>query len=186
MQGNKKRARVQVVVQGQGGRIIKNENWLLGLGPGERLSYSVSVIQDDEDDEDQERDPTAASSTNVEKPEASGEAEDTKEGPEEKEVADTLPVTGECPAEMWDEVDTSVAKDMDVDDFMQTELATKFYNYWKSGTVTDRLIGQRFGYGVLRPLLQQSAMGPRLFRRCGRRGRRWRDQQCWGQVSGGG
>ena len=43
----------------------------------------------------------------------------------------------------------SVAKDLNVDDFMQTELATKFYNYWKQGTVTDRLIGQRFGYGVL-------------------------------------
>ena len=48
---------------------------------------------------------------------------------------------------MWDEVDMSVAKDLN--DFMQTELATKFYNCWKKGAVTDRLIGQRFGYGVL-------------------------------------
>ena len=60
-----------------------------------------------------------------------------------------LPVTGECPADMWNEVNESVAKDLDVADFMQTAMAGKFYQYWKDGVVTDRLIGHRFGYGVL-------------------------------------
>ena len=50
---------------------------------------------------------------------------------------------------MWSEVDTSVAKDIVVDDFMATNLAQQFYGHWKDGRVTDRLIGQRFGYGVL-------------------------------------
>ena len=147
LQGRKKRARVQVLLQGQGGRIIKKENWLVGLGHGERLSYSVSVVQDAESEEDTERDPTAASSACDE-----GREEGTDDAPlaaATREAETTLPVTGEKPADMWDAENTSVAKDMDVDDFMQTPLATKFYGYWRQGTVTDRLVGQRFGYGVL-------------------------------------
>ena len=143
LRGRKKRARVQVLVQGQGGRIIKQENWLVGLGPGERLSYSVSVVQDEEE---MERDPTATSSAAGEAPapdDAQGEAPGNTA---EEEARSTLLVTGEKPPDMWDEAKTSVAN---VNDFMQTPLATRFYEYWKQGTVTDRLVGQRFGYGVL-------------------------------------
>ena len=61
----------------------------------------------------------------------------------------SLPVTGELPAEMWNEEDLSVAKDICVEDFMATELAKKFFCLWKEGKVTDRLVGSRFGYGVL-------------------------------------
>ena len=57
------RARVQVLVQGEGGRIIKKENWLVGLKDGESLSYSVSVNQ--AESEDEEPNPTAASSSDV-------------------------------------------------------------------------------------------------------------------------
>ena len=146
MQSSRKRARVQVVVQGQGGRIIKNENWLLSLGPGERLSYSVSVIPDATEEIEDASDPTAASS---------GPAGDTgtqaggSVGAGQPEGAATLPVTGESPVDMWDETDLSVAKDLDVEDFMLSEIAARFYQYWKDGVVTDRLVGQRFGYGVL-------------------------------------
>ena len=42
LHGRKKRARVQVLVQGEGGRIIRRENWLFGLQEGERFS-TVSV-----------------------------------------------------------------------------------------------------------------------------------------------
>ena len=53
------RARIRVLVQGEGGRIIKKENWLFGLKPGERLSYNVNVHQIEEDED--ERDPNAGS-----------------------------------------------------------------------------------------------------------------------------
>ena len=33
-----KRARVQVLVQGEGGRVIRKENWLIGLRDGESLA----------------------------------------------------------------------------------------------------------------------------------------------------
>ena len=147
VQGNRKRARVQVVVQGQGGRIIKNENWLLSLGPGERLSYSVSVVPDADKEDEDGGDPTASSSGADHR-----DAGNQTIGPVQSarpEDAATLPVTGECPADMWDEIDTSVAKDLDVEDFMQTAMAAKFYQYWKNGVVTDRLIGHRFGCGAL-------------------------------------
>ena len=149
LQGKRKRARVQVLVQGQGGRIIRRENWLVGLGQGERLSYSVSVITDEELEEDMERDPTATSSASGHQPEEGDEHKAAREEQSEKEAKDTLPVTGEHPDDMWEEEDVSVAKDISVDDFMQTQLAAKFYACWKQGAVTDRLIGQRFGYGVL-------------------------------------
>ena len=137
---------MQVLVQGQGGRIIKQENWLVGLGPGERLSYSVSVVQDEEG---MERDPTAASSASGDAPATDAAQGEVPGHTAEEEAESMLPVTGEKPPDMWDEVDMSVAKDMDVNDFMQTPLAAKFYEYWKQGTVTDRLVGHRFGYGVL-------------------------------------
>ena len=146
MQGRKKRARVQILVQGQGGRIIKKENWLVGLGSGERLSYSVSVVQDAESEDDLEKDPTATSSERRE--EVDKDTTDASRA-EAAEAEATLPVTGEQPAAMWNEENASVAKDIDVDDFMCTPLAEKFYGFWRQGTVTDRLVGQRFGYGVL-------------------------------------
>ena len=61
LQGKRRRARVQIMVQGEGGSIIKKGNWLFGLQEGQRLLYSVSVIQN-EDDQAGEYDPTAASS----------------------------------------------------------------------------------------------------------------------------
>ena len=95
-----------------------------------------------------EGDPTATSSAAG--PQQGGEHErpDEREVDDEEKAKTTLPVTGKHPDDMWEE-DVSVAKDISVEDFMQTPLADKFYGYWMRGTVTDRLIGQRFGYGVL-------------------------------------
>ena len=148
LQGKRKRARVQVLVQGQGGRIVRRENWLVGLGQGERLSYTVSVTADEGCDDDLEGDPTATSSTAG--PQQLHDQEQASEGMvrEDENAKATLPVTGEQPDDMWDE-NVSVNKDINVEDFMQTPLAGKFYAFWRKGTVTDRLIGQRFGYGVL-------------------------------------
>ena len=150
LEGKRKRARVQVLVQGEGGRIIKRENWLFGLGQGERLSYAVNIMQNMDDDEDDERDPTAAASDDALLPGSPPEPRTEDDGEDDRMAnARVLPVTGEEAPDLWSEVDTSVDKDIVVDDFMATSLAAKFYEQWKTGQVTDRLIGQRFGYGVL-------------------------------------
>ena len=82
----------------------------------------------------------------------------------------TLPVTGRSAADMWEAENRSVDKDIVVDDFMATELAKRFYELWKAGRVTDRLVGQRFGYGVLGRYYSQ---------------RLW-DQGCFDEVEGKG
>ena len=144
-----KRARVQVVVQGEGGRIIKKENWLVGLRDGEALAYSVSV-QPQQVDEDDEPNPTAASSGEG----ASHEPDEDMRGCSSMEGAEPqqdglLPVTGEDAPTMWNQPNWSDIKGFSVDDFMETPLASQFYVAWRKGEVTDSLIGRRFGYGVL-------------------------------------
>ena len=158
-QGRSKRARVQILVQGEGGRIIRQESWLFGLREGERLAYNVQILQNE--DIHDEHDPTAASSG-----EAGGEAVPLRDFGHEDPVsqavhgaeggmstgggeASTLPVTGELAPDMWNADDHSVDNDISVEDFMVTELADKFYRLWMAGKVTDRLVGSRFGYGVL-------------------------------------
>ena len=145
-----KRARVQVLVQGEGGRLIKKENWLVGLRDGEYLAYSVSVNRC-EDDTDAP-DPNAASSGGgasavVAMNEETNEESETEHRHPEGEGL--LPVTGEDTPDVWNAVNRSRPRDFSVDDFMQTALADKFYQAWKKGEVTDNLIGRRFGYGVL-------------------------------------
>ena len=117
----------------------------------------MSVIQDDDKDED--HDPAATFSGDgvaTEVPGGGGTAqlvercEDTTHEQEDTaSAASTLPVTGEIAPGMWSEVDCSMPKDFTAEEFMATELAEKFFKLWKQGQVTDCLVGQRFGYGVL-------------------------------------
>ena len=144
-----KRARVQVLVQGEGGRIVKKENWLIGVGDGEALAYTVSVRPKTPEEEDAP-DPTAASSTGV----AEMAADDQQHGPgmdgsDEEARSGLLPVTGERAPEMWSGHDRSEVRNFSVEDFMESPIGGRFYNEWKRGMVTDNLIGRRFGYGVL-------------------------------------
>ena len=60
----------------------------------------------------------------------------------------TLPVTG------WEgspvlEDDGAESKDIDVETFVLCPVGIKFYKGWLQGKISCRLIGQRFGYGVL-------------------------------------
>ena len=130
-----KRARVQVIVQGEGGRIVRKENWLVGLRDGESLVYTVSV-QPSVGEDEEEGDPAAASSNERVR-------DDVERG------GASLPVTGLEAPDMWSGADTSRAHDLAVEDFLVTPLAEQFYQAWRSGQVTDSLIGHRFGYGVL-------------------------------------
>ena len=145
-----KRARVQVMVQGEGGRIVKKENWLVGLKDGEYLAYSISVHRHGEEDTE-DYDPTAACSGDTCASEGQGEEDEEVEiAASAAEASDALlPVTGEAAPEMWSQQDLSNVKDFSVDDFMETALAERFFHMWKMGEVSDGLIGRRFGYGVL-------------------------------------
>ena len=157
LSGKKKRARVQIVVQGEGGRLIRQENWLFGLQEGERLAYSVNVVQNEAEEEDADGvgDPAAASSQDVPPPPAleaqlaTGTAEQAGGEAAERQARATLPVTAEEAPDMWPDYNMSLPKNFSVDDFVQAPIGKRFFALWKEGKVTDRLVGHRFGYGVL-------------------------------------
>ena len=52
----------------------------------------------------------------------------------------------------------STSRCFSVDEVMETELAKKFYKEWREGRVMCRLIGQRFGYGVLGRFLRRGIL----------------------------
>ena len=124
-----------MLLQGEGGRIIRRENWLFGLKEGERLSYNVNILQNEDDEEDNQPDPTVASSgehgavddvTSAARTEPGGNH--TKE--EDKETAASmLPITGEVVAEIWEDTDTSKVKDFEAGEFMEAEIGQKFYAF---------------------------------------------------------
>ena len=83
--------------------------------------------------EDDDHDPAAASSAdgggNVDETQAEP-AEEGSGGMNEGEgtsVSSTVPRTGWGAPEQWDERDMSIVRDFSVDDFMEAELAKKFY-----------------------------------------------------------
>ncbi|CAE7488269.1 unnamed protein product, partial [Symbiodinium pilosum] len=139
LHGRKKRARVQ---------------------EGERLSYSVSVLQNDEGDEEDEPDPTAAASGDHGDPaiavRGQGVADHAEQGAgvsnvdSTRTVEDVLPITGEKPAEMWDEINTSKPVVVaNAESFVNTDNGKEAYSLWRQGKLTDRHIGNKYGYNVL-------------------------------------
>ena len=152
--GSVKRARVQILVQGLGGRIVRDINWLIPLRDGEQLSYAVRVQPADTEEENEEPHPDAGpSGVNVV---AAREIEEDVERPEETEVASgsdhawrsMLPVTGWQGPPVLEEQGED-AKDIDVATFVLCPVGIRFYRDWVAQRVTCRLIGSRFGYGVL-------------------------------------
>ena len=147
-----KRARVQILVQGLGGRIVRDKNWLVPLRDGEQLSYSVRV-QPATEDTDEAPHPDAAPSGLSQQGQAPGnllEAQDDErdwEGPASMDNS-MLPVTGWTSAPVLEDQSTP-SKELDVVEFVLCPLGLRFYREWVKGKVTCRLIGQRFGYGVL-------------------------------------
>ena len=147
--GPVKRARVQILVQGLGGRIVRDVNWLIPIRDGEQLSYAVRVRPANvQEDEDEEPHPEAASSTLHVPALAPVAAVETDQGEESDGGRSTLPVTGWESAPVMEEQEL-LAKDLDVATFVQCPLGIKFYRDWLAGKATCRLIGQRFGNGVL-------------------------------------
>ena len=137
-----KRARVQVLVQGEGGRIIKRENWMFGLREGEFLSYNVNIHAAEGSDAEDAGDPAAASSEDR----APQAAQDESEG---AACLDTLPVTCLAAPDMRSGPDVSRGRELDVRKFVQSQQGAQVFQEWKKGKLTDRAIGQQYGYGVL-------------------------------------
>ena len=146
-----KRARIQILVQGLGGRVVRDENWVVPLTEGEQLTYTVKV-QPAAQDEEETGHPEAAPSGLHALESVPHEQVQTQEDERDLEAlavdGSTLPVTGWESAPVL-ENQTWPSKDLDVLEFVQTPLGIRFYREWVRGLVTCRLIGQRFGYGVL-------------------------------------
>ena len=144
-----KKARVQVLVQGLGGRIVRDVNWLVPLREGEQLSYSVSVQQGP--DEDDGAHPEAASSgLDRTRPVVAHELESVEDDRDRNQSL--LPVTGWNVAPVLGaERDRSLdrGQDFDVNEFVLSKIGVKFFGEWMKGRVTCRFIGERFGYSVL-------------------------------------
>ena len=71
------------------------------------------------------------------------------EGGEGAARLDTLPVTGLVAPDMRSGPDVSRGQERDVQQFVQSEQGTEVFQEWRKGKLTDRAIGQQYGYGVL-------------------------------------
>ena len=137
-----KRARVQVLVQGEGGRIIKRENWMFGLREGEFLSYNVNIHAAEDSDAEDAGDPAAASSEDRAPPTVQDDGEGAAR-------LDTLPVTGLAAPDMRSGPDVSRGRELEVAKFVQSRQGELVFQEWRNGKLTDRAVGQQYGYGVL-------------------------------------
>ena len=132
-----KRARVQIRIQGEGGRVVRDEHYMVALRDGEQLAYQVSVRSPHVEREDkgvyvEQAEEHMAS----EAARSSGQASDP--GEEAGQVTEE------------DREQSQTGKDhIDVAEFVASPLGKKFYEEWKAGRAGSQIIGQRFGYGVL-------------------------------------
>ena len=137
-----KRARVQVRIQGEGGRVVRDEQYLVALRDGEQLVYQVSV-----------RTPVVNEAETLgayaeEAVEAAAERASSsgdKGTPTETDGALMEPC--DRPLEGDDKDDDK--SHIDAEEFVASPLGVKFYREWKHGMVSPAVIGQRFGYHVL-------------------------------------
>ena len=132
-----KRARVQIRIQGEGGRVVRDEHYMVALRDGEQLAYQVSVRSPLMEPEDkgiyvQQAEEHVVSTA------ARGSGQSSAPGPEASGVADE-----------GDETGCQDKDHIDVEEFVASPLGKKFYEEWKAGRAGPQIIGRRFGYGVL-------------------------------------
>ena len=132
-----KRARVQVRIQGEYGRIVRDEQYMVALRDGAQLAYQVSVRSVREELEEK--------GVYVEQAE---EHMATEMASSSGEGANPRPEAGVHPEEQ-EETNRQNKSHIDVQEFIAAPLGQKFYVEWKTGMVGPQVIGQRFGYGVL-------------------------------------
>ena len=133
-----KRARVQVRIQGEGGRVVRDEHYLVALRDGEQLAYQVSVRTPMASDAE------AMGAYAAEAVHATTEMASSSEGPGmQPEGHGAVMAQGEQPVSGEDK------SHIDAEEFVASPLGVKFYKEWKSGLVGPAIIGQRFGYHVL-------------------------------------
>ena len=132
-----KRARVQIRTQGEGGRIVRDEQYMVALRDGEQLAYQVSVRSTNVEQGDK-----GVYAERAEEHMASEMARSSSEGA----APHSESVQG---AEEQDGRDQQGKDHIDVQEFVASPLGRKFYEEWKTGRVGPQIIGQRFGYGAL-------------------------------------
>ena len=132
-----KRARVQIRIQGEDGRIVRDEHYMVALRDGEQLAYQVSVRSVREEPEEQ-----GVYAEQATEHMATEMASSSGEGPGLRPAA----AVGQ---ENQGETALQDKSHIDVPEFIASPLGQKFYEEWKAGRVGPQIIGQRFGYGVL-------------------------------------
>ena len=129
-----KRARVHVQIQGEEGRVVRNESFMVALRDGEKLAYQVSVLKAQEDEQLQ-----GAYVAQLHQGGETGTARGSgsTEGPHE---ADEEQQQDDVPHSM-DHVTGP--------NFAQTDYGRKCYEDWKAGRASSAQIGRRFGFHIL-------------------------------------
>ena len=133
-----KRARVQVRIQGEGGRVVRDEQYLVALRDGEQLVYQVSVRTPVVNEE-------AAMGAYAE--EAVGNADGRASSSGGRGKPTDIDSAADWPLE--DDGRDDDKSHIDAEEFVASPLGIKFYREWKHGMVSPAVIGQRFGYHVL-------------------------------------
>ena len=133
-----KRARVQVRVQGEDGRVVRDEHYNIALRDGEQLVYQVGV-RTPVATEREAMGVYAAEATDSLHSEGAGSSTDPP-----RHLRPASDEGGDRSAQMNQD-----KTHIDAEEFAATPLGQKFYGEWKKGVVGPALIGQRFGYHVL-------------------------------------
>ena len=129
-----KRARVHVQIQGEEGRVVRNESYMVALRDGEQLVYQVSVVKAEEDEQLQgayvaQLQPDLEAGTARGSGSTAGPQESDAEQPQEDVPHSMDHVSGP--------------------DFAQTDYGRKCYEDWKAGRASSAQIGKRFGFHIL-------------------------------------
>ena len=129
---SRKRAKVRVVVEGEGGRIVRSEVFNLVVNEGESLTYKIMVLPKD--------DPEVSALRRQQQ-----QRQQDEEGATSDASADTVPVDqhGHVLPE------PAPVPEPELEAFMQTPEGEKYYKKWLKGDISSKMVRIRLGAGLL-------------------------------------
>ena len=145
-----KRARVHIRIQGEHGRVVREENYLVPVRDGEQLAYEVRVQPSTPQSE------MGAYAEEALRGQAMNEGDAQDQGGQSAGASSsTSPLMGNAnenegmlDLQIWSTQQQTGRQDkghIDPEEFAATPIGKKFYQEWKAGRVGPQVIGSRFG-----------------------------------------
>ena len=134
-----KKARVRVVVEGEGGRVVRSEVFNMVVRDGESLTYKIMVLPKDDPE-------VQALRQQQEHRQQGHEQGHEQDGEEESSAsAETVPVDAKGKA-----IPEPVqVPEQELEAFMKTPEGERYYQKWLRGDITCKMVRMRSGAGLL-------------------------------------